>query len=151
MAITTSALDRFANDKTVILTTYRRDGTPIDTPVHLAVDGDRAYIRTYATAFKTKRLRRNPEVQLWTASNGTRPAMVALLNPKAAKRTGFSIDARARLLDGEEARRAERALARKYPFLHGFLIPWLHRHLYRTQSVLVEITTPRTAARTMAA
>lgn len=36
------ALARFARQKTVLLTTYRRDGTPVATPVSIAVAGVRA-------------------------------------------------------------------------------------------------------------
>lgn len=150
MESTRSDLDRFADQTTVILTSYRRDGTPVDTPVNVVVEGERAYVRTYASAFKTKRLRRNPEVELWVASNGTRPAALALLNPKSARRTDFGIRARARMLTGEESNRAAKALSRKYPVLHGFLIPWAHRHWYRTETVNMELT-PQGRVRSVAA
>ncbi|MBO0685373.1 MAG: pyridoxamine 5'-phosphate oxidase family protein [Candidatus Dormibacteraeota bacterium] len=140
MESTRSDLQRFADQKTVILTSYRRDGTPVDTPVHVAVEGGRAYVRTYASAFKAKRLRRNPEVELWVAGNGTWPAALALLNPRSARRTDFGIRARARVLTGEESVQAGKALARKYPLLHGFVIPWAHRHWYRTETVNLELT-----------
>ena len=42
----TVALARFATARQVLLTTYRRDGTPVGTPVHIAVDGPRAFVRT---------------------------------------------------------------------------------------------------------
>ena len=38
---------RFTEQKTIALTTYRRDGTPVITPVHIAVVGSVAYIRTF--------------------------------------------------------------------------------------------------------
>ncbi len=38
----------YVRQKTVLLTTYKRDGTQVGTPVHIAVDGDHAYVRTYA-------------------------------------------------------------------------------------------------------
>ena len=104
------------------------------------MEGDRAYLRTYATAFKARRLRRNPEVVVWAATGGTRPALTTLMNPKGVRRTGSGVRARARLVAGDESERAARVLARKYPVLHGFLIPWMHRHLYRTQTVNVELT-----------
>ena len=135
-----TALEPFRDQKTVILTSYRKDGTPVDTPVHIAVEGDRAYVRTYASALKTKRLRRNPELELWPASNGTAPAVLALSRPKAASRVGVGIRARARELDADESPGAARALARKYPLLHGFLVPWMHRHVYKTETVHFELT-----------
>lgn len=48
-------LRRFGDQKTVVVTTYRRDGTPVDTPVHIAVDGGDVFMRTYESAMKWKR------------------------------------------------------------------------------------------------
>jgi PPOX class probable F420-dependent enzyme len=114
VAPTSPALLPFVRQKTVLLTTYRRDGTPVGTPVHIAVNGDRAFFRTWNSSGKFKRLRNNFEVEV-------APSTVR------AKPTGPAIRAQTRILDGEEARYAARALARKYPILHGVLIPWLHR------------------------
>ena len=36
--------------KTILLTTYKRDGTPVGTPVSIAFDGDRAFFRSYDKA-----------------------------------------------------------------------------------------------------
>ena len=47
--------------KTVLLTTFRRDGTKSASPVSLAFDGEHAYFRTWHTSWKAKRLRRNPK------------------------------------------------------------------------------------------
>jgi hypothetical protein len=43
MTTPAQAPEPFVHQKNVLLTTYRRDGTP----VHIAVDGDRAFIRTF--------------------------------------------------------------------------------------------------------
>lgn len=108
------ALAPFVDQQTVLLTTYRRDDTPVGTPVSIAVDGDRAFIRTFDTAGKLKRIRRNPEVTIAPSTARGRP-------------TGPAIRARARLLDGEEAAQAAQALASKHPILHGVLVPLGHR------------------------
>ena len=42
------------NARTILLTTYKRDGTPVPTPVSIAFDGDRAFFRSYNKAWKTK-------------------------------------------------------------------------------------------------
>ncbi|HET9609104.1 MAG TPA: pyridoxamine 5'-phosphate oxidase family protein, partial [Acidimicrobiales bacterium] len=55
-----AAFERFTDERNVLLTTYRRDGTPVSTPVHIAVVGDIAYVRTFDPSGKLKRLRRNP-------------------------------------------------------------------------------------------
>jgi uncharacterized protein len=132
-------MEGFANQTTVILTTYRRDGTPVDTPVHIAVAGDRGFIRTYERAYKTRRLRLRSEAELWLASNGSAPAILALARPKAASRVGSPIHVRARELSGDESRGAATALARKYPLLQGLLIPRMHR-LRGTRTINVELT-----------
>lgn len=134
-----SAFSPLKDDSTVILTTYRRDGREVDTPVHIAVDGNRAFIRTYATAGKMKRIQRNQHVTLWPASTGKENRLLALMRPKAAKRAGAGIQAQARVLDTNEARVASGVLRRKYPLLHGFLIPASHR-LMRTQTINIELT-----------
>ncbi len=104
----------FARQRTALLTTLRRDGTPVKTPVHIAVDGDRAFIRSWDTSGKVKRIRNNPEVTIAPCTARGRP-------------TGLAVSARARILTGEESARAGRLLARKYPILHGLLVPLGHR------------------------
>src|SRR5215218_8796189 len=111
---TTPALARFVRQKTVLVTTYRRDGQPVGTPVSLAVDGDHAYLRSFETAGKTRRLHHNPRVDVAPSTARGRP-------------TGPTIQATARRLEGGEARRAARLLARKHPWLHGVLVPLTHR------------------------
>jgi uncharacterized protein len=106
--------------KTIMLTTFKRDGTPIGTPVSIAFDGDRAFFRSYDKAWKTRRLRRNPQVEVAPSTLRGRPV-------------GPSVTARATLLDGEQADVAARALARRHPILQGILVPTAHRVLrYRT-------------------
>ncbi len=39
--------------KTILLTTYKRDGTAVATPVSVAFDGERAFFRSYDKAWKT--------------------------------------------------------------------------------------------------
>ncbi len=106
----------YVRQKTVLLTTYKRDGSPVGTPVHIAVDGDHAYVRTYNTAWKVRRLRHDPRVALAPSTTRGVP-------------TGPATPAHARLLDpaSPENARAARLLARKYPLTHGVLVPLLHR------------------------
>src|SRR3954453_1293074 len=104
--------DDFDRQRNVLLTTYKRDGTPIATPVHVAVAGDRAYIRTYGKAWKWKRVRNHPRCEITPSTVRGKP-------------TGDPIAVVGRILEGEEAQAAGRALARKYPLLHGVLIPFM--------------------------
>jgi PPOX class probable F420-dependent enzyme len=116
----------FVRQKTIAITTYKRDGTPSTSPISIAVDGDHAYVRTWHTAWKVRRLRRNPTVLIAPSTGRGRP-------------TGPALRARARLLDGDEARRARRLLARKYPLLQAVTVPLGHR-LLRVRTLHYEVT-----------
>jgi uncharacterized protein len=116
----------FIHQRTILLTSYRRDGTPVGTPVSIAVAGDRAYVRTWDTAWKVKRMRRNPVVAIAPST-------------WRGKVTGPAVSARARLLTGEEAAHAARLLRQKHPLLHGVLVPLMHR-LRRNRTVHFALT-----------
>jgi uncharacterized protein len=106
--------------KTILLTTYKRDGTPVGTPVSIAFDGDRAFFRSYDQAWKAKRLRNNCRVEFAPATLRGTP-------------TGPPVRGRATLLAGEQAQIAARALARRHRVLQGILVPLAHRlRGYRT-------------------
>jgi uncharacterized protein len=122
-----STLSSLKDTKTILLTTYKRDGTPVDTPVSIAFDGDRAFFRSYHKAWKTKRLRNNPNVKVAPATVKGTP-------------TGPALDARATLLEGEQARVAARALARRHRVLQMVVVPVMHR-LARYRTMHYELTT----------
>ena len=98
----------------VRLTTLRRDGTPVATPVNVAVAGDRAFFRTYEQAGKFKRLRNNPRV------------LVAPSTPRG-KATGPDIEARATLLTGEDDALAARLIDEKHRIFQRGLVRTAHR------------------------
>ncbi|HTZ43015.1 MAG TPA: PPOX class F420-dependent oxidoreductase [Jatrophihabitans sp.] len=105
--------------RTVLLTTRRRDGRTVDTPVNLAVDAEGAgYLRTWPAAGKVKRLANFPGVRVAPCTMRGRP-------------TGSDQPAVATRLAGPDAERAERALARRFPLLHGRLVPLLNRLSHR--------------------
>ncbi|MBK1782776.1 PPOX class F420-dependent oxidoreductase [Prauserella sp. ASG 168] len=111
---TVSALAPFVGQKTVTLTTFRRDGRPGSSPVSIVVDGDHAYVRSFETSLKTRRLRRDRRVEVAPSTGRGVP-------------TGPAVAGKMRLLDGAENRRAARALRRKHPLLHGVVVPLAHR------------------------
>jgi PPOX class probable F420-dependent enzyme len=111
---TDARLAPFVEQKTVRLTTYRRDGTAVHTPLSVAVDGDHGYFRTFEKAGKAKRLRRDSHVELTPSTARGEP-------------TGPPVAATARLLDGAQDRHAARLLRRKHPVLHGIVVPLSHR------------------------
>lgn len=110
---------------TILLTTYKRDGTPVGTPVSIAFGGGRAFFRTYDRAWKSRRLRRDPRA---TAAAATFTGRV----------TGQPVPVQARLLSGADARLAARALARRHPVLQAVLVPLGHR-LMRYQTLHYEL------------
>jgi PPOX class probable F420-dependent enzyme len=112
-------LEPFVEQKTVLLTTYRTNRTPVRAPVSIAVDRDRAFIRTYERSGKVRRLRANPLVEIAPSTMRGTP-------------TGPAVRARARKLTGDEWRRAGYLLRRKYPLLQGLLVPSMH-HLLRAK------------------
>jgi len=121
----TTKLSRYRTQHTVLLTSFRRDGTPVGTPVSIVVDGDRALMRTYRSAWKVKRIRRNPVIEIAPSTF-------------RGKVTGPAIRARTRFLGEAESEDAARMLARKYPFLHRFAVPLLHR-LRHLETVYLEL------------
>jgi uncharacterized protein len=116
----TPTLERFARQKYVLLTSYRKSGTAVSTPMHIAVEAGHAFVRTWSTTCKFKRIVHNPVVELASSTLRGRPI-------------GPAIGARARVLGGAEAVHAAHALAQKYPLLQGILVPLYHRlRGYRT-------------------
>ncbi len=104
----------FVRQKTIRLTTFRKDGTPGSSPVSIVVDGEHAYFRSFERAVKVRRIHRNPSVEFGPATASGKP-------------TGSVQPGRVRLLDGGEYQLAARLLRRKYPLLHGVLVPLAHR------------------------
>jgi len=121
-----STLEGFVHQRTILLTTYRRNGDPVATPVNIAVEGDRAFIRTYDKAGKARRIRNNPIVQIAPSTF-------------RGKTTGTPMRLKARLLEDDEAAMARRLINRKYRILQGLVVPLLH-WLRRTKTLHYELT-----------
>jgi PPOX class probable F420-dependent enzyme len=98
-----SLTDEIVRSRYVSLTTYRRDGTPVTTPVWHVPDGAELWIVTEADSGKVKRIRNNPQVRVEPCSiRGT-------VAPDAPSLTGT-----ARLLDDDGTARARKLLGRRY-------------------------------------
>jgi PPOX class probable F420-dependent enzyme len=110
----TQRLAPLVRQYSVLLTSYRRDGTPVGTPVNIAVEGDHAYIRTWDTAWKLRRKRNNSNVLVAPSTLSGKP-------------TGPAMNAQARILSGDESKHAAALLAQKHPILHGVVVPLIHR------------------------
>lgn len=89
-----------ADERYLLLTTFRRDGTAVSTPVWVVSDdGERLLVWTGAATGKAKRLRRDPRVRVAPSDARGRPR-------------GPAVDGRARLVD--EAELVQRLLREKY-------------------------------------
>ncbi|MFJ4855525.1 MULTISPECIES: PPOX class F420-dependent oxidoreductase [unclassified Streptomyces] len=104
------SLQDFARSEYVSLTTYRKDGTPVATPVWAAVAGDELLIWTKADSWKVKRLRKNPRVLVTVCDVRGRIAEGA----PSAEGTG-------RLVDAEEMSAVRKAIGRKYTWKYWLL------------------------------
>jgi uncharacterized protein len=118
-----SSLSRQRN---ILLTTYRRDGTPVATPVNVAVANGHTYFRTWTTSGKARRIAPQPKVAVAACTSRGTP-------------TGPTITATAHPLEGDHARRAAHAITHKYPLLQGIFVPLEHR-MTRRHPIHYELT-----------
>ncbi|AXE90749.1 PPOX class F420-dependent oxidoreductase [Streptomyces sp. Go-475] len=96
-----TALDRLAAGKYLLITSYRRNGTPVATPVWVVRDGDALGIWTAADSWKVKRIRDRPDV------------LVGPCDPRGNP-TGEQVPATARICDAATSARYRKLIARKY-------------------------------------
>ncbi len=97
----TGTVQEIAGCKRALLVTYRRDGTPVPTPVWAAVADGLLYVRSERSSGKLKRLRRDPRLLVAPCTVRGDPL-------------GAPLEASARVLDQAEEHVAERALDRRY-------------------------------------
>lgn len=90
----------------VSFTSYRKNGSPVSTPVWIAPDGDDLYFFSDTDAFKVKRIRNNPEVTLQPCDVRGR------VKDGAPMVTGH-----AEVLDHADTPRVRRIVNRKYRLL----------------------------------
>lgn len=114
-----SAFDEVAGHRFVSLTTFRRNGAPVSTPVWIAPDGDDLVVITNDNVGKTKRLARDPRVELRECS------LRGEVAPDAPTHRGTATVHR----DQATIRRVRGAIGRKYPEarLGNAVLPLLQR------------------------
>ncbi len=83
------------------LETFKRSGQGVKTPVWFAREGPTFYVRTRAESGKVKRVRNNGRARIVPSDAQGHPL-------------GESVDAAARMVQTDEAERANRMLTRKY-------------------------------------
>jgi PPOX class probable F420-dependent enzyme len=92
---TVASFDNLAHAKSLLLTTYKRDGTPVPTPVCHVVENGMAYLTTMEGAGKVKRIRNDPRVTVGHCDMRGNP-------------TGPSYAATARIVAEQEVRKAKK-------------------------------------------
>jgi len=97
----TGSVGEVSRHKRALLVTFRRDGTPVPTPVWAAPAQGRLYVRSERYAGKLKRLRNDSRLLVAPCTVRGRPL-------------GAPFEARARMLEAAEEPQAERALAERY-------------------------------------
>ncbi|MFG2821647.1 PPOX class F420-dependent oxidoreductase [Kitasatospora sp. NPDC048365] len=102
-ALDPRTLDALTRARYVSLTTYRKDGTPVATPVWHVVDDGLLYVWTEADSWKVKRLRRDPRAKVVVCDVRGR------IKPGAAEAPGTG-----RVLDADGKEKVRRLLGRKY-------------------------------------
>ncbi|GGC56949.1 PPOX class F420-dependent oxidoreductase [Hoyosella rhizosphaerae] len=56
--------DELASAKYVLLTTFRKDSTPVPTPLWVAAEDNRLFVWTETNSYKVKRIKRDPRVTI---------------------------------------------------------------------------------------
>ena len=105
-------LDQFLDQKYINLETYKKDGTPIRTPVWFVIDDDLIYVITRDSTGKVKRLRNNHDVRIVSCSFKGEPK-------------DEWIKAEAENIAGDEADKAIKLRKKKYG-MSARLIVYLH-------------------------
>src|SRR5215471_10203462 len=112
--------------KYLSLTTFKRDGTAVATPVWFATEAGKILVVTDAESYKVRRIRHNPSVTVAECTASGR-----LCRPP--------VPARAQILTHHEAPRTRKLMARKYRLDRIVILPVYHavqtiRHGRRHQS-----------------
>ncbi|MGV9825693.1 PPOX class F420-dependent oxidoreductase [Gordonia sp. NPDC003429] len=97
--------DAATDAKYVQLTTFRKDGTPVASPLWAAVDGNRLLMWTVTDSWKVKRIRRNPRV------------IVQACDARGTKVDGAAVDGTAEILDADGTAHVRDVIAKKYGVL----------------------------------
>ena len=109
---TTEMLDKIlSNQKYISLTTYRKNGEEVSTPIWFARENDDIYIMTEDQSWKVKRLRNNPKVAFVPCN---------YIGKLKRKFSDLQIQGDVEFLEGGDVYRAEQRIAEKYRLLYRF-------------------------------
>ncbi|TQM83628.1 hypothetical protein FHX81_6054 [Saccharothrix saharensis] len=117
-----------AAGKYLLLTTFRKDGTAVPTPVWVAGDQGVLFAWSAADAGKVKRIRRSGDVRIGPCDVRGKP-------------TGEQVPATARLLDQAGSDRVRSLIAKKYGVLGRLTLLGSRLRRGRDGTIGIEITT----------
>lgn len=108
----TSYFADFAIHRFILLTTFRKSGKAVATPVWFVLENDRIYVQTESSTGKVKRLRNNPDVTV-VPCNARGNVVEGFASLQAVG--GF-------VTDPTELERSEELLAQKYGLFRSLFI-----------------------------
>ncbi|MGZ6590073.1 MAG: PPOX class F420-dependent oxidoreductase [Solirubrobacteraceae bacterium] len=132
-------LDARFGGKYLSLTSFKRDGTAVPTPVWFVVENDRLLVKTGERSFKAKRIRRNPAVMIAPCS-------------ASGRSHGDPVPAQAELLPKSEMDHVDQLMAGKYRVDRVLILPlyravqWLRGVHAGTAEVAIAIAPTAPAA-----
>ena len=94
-------LEQFHDQKYINLETYKKDGTPVRTPVWFVIDKDLIYVITRDSTGKLKRLKNNQDVRIVSCSFKGEPK-------------NEWVKGKTEMITGEEADKAIKLRKKKY-------------------------------------
>jgi PPOX class probable F420-dependent enzyme len=131
----TSAVDRIGAGKYVLLTTFRKDGTPVPTPLWVVRDGADLSVWTPTVAAKVKRIRRNTAVTVAECDFRGNPR-------------GEPVPGTARILDAAATERVRALLRKKYGVMGWLTVNGSLLRRGRAGTIGIAITLPNLMSET---
>lgn len=127
-AMNDTLLEQLGAGKYMLITSYRKNGTPVATPVWVVRDGDTLGVRTPADSWKVKRIRARSDILVGPCDLRGNP-------------TGDPVPATAEITDAATGARYRSLIARKYGIVGRLMIldSWL-RGANRTLGIRVRLT-----------
>jgi hypothetical protein len=111
----------------VLLTSFRKNGTPVGTPLWAALDDGKLYVWTVTDSWKVKRIRRNAAVTVQPCSVSGTPR-------------GTVVKGTARILDDAGSDRVRRLIKRKYSIQSWLVVVGSQLRRGRQGTIGIEIT-----------
>lgn len=102
-------LESLGEPKYILLTTFRRDGTPVATPVWCVRDGDTLRVTTQGSSGKARRIRNNGQVTVAPCDMRGRPK-------------GTAVSATAQIDDPKRSEETARLVKGRYGLLGWFML-----------------------------